>query len=331
MQFSENKKKLLHLLADGFFHSGTELADQLKLSRSAIWKIINTLESSGVEIIAVSGKGYCLKNPIELLDEDLLKQYLSEDSKELITRIELHDQIDSTNKYLNDLAHKDQSASAIFCLAEQQTSGKGRRGRPWVSPFGSNCYLSLLWRFEEGPASLSGLSLAIGVAVIRALKKQGIQGIGLKWPNDIFWQQKKLGGILLEVSGESNGPCSAVIGLGLNVHLSDDVAVGIEQEWTDINKIVGDSIAISRNKLLANLMSEILQVCQDYTEKTFSDYSNEWRSYDCLQNQQVNVFIGQKTISGIVKGIDDDGLLLLQIESGEIKHYASGEISFRRS
>ncbi len=331
MQFSENKKKLLGLLADGTFHSGTELAEQLKVSRSAIWKIINALEESGIELVAVTGKGYCLKQALELLNKDLLKLYLNDDSKKLITRIEIHDQIDSTNKYLNDLAHMNQAEFAIFCLAEQQTAGKGRRGRQWISPFGSNCYLSLLWRFEEGPASLSGLSLAIGVAVIRALKKQGIDDVGLKWPNDIFWQQKKLGGILLEVSGESNGPCSAVIGLGLNLYMSTDAGSEIDQEWVDLKQIANHSITISRNKLLASLMDEILQVCKNFTEKKFSAYSNEWRSYDCMEGQLVDVFLGQKTISGIIIGIDDDGLLLLQTDSGDIKHYASGEISFRRS
>lgn len=331
MQFSENKKKLLNLLSDGFFHSGTELAAQLELSRSAVWKIINALEECGIEIIAVTGKGYCLKQSLELLNKDLLRQYLSAESKNLITDIEIHDQIDSTNKYLSDVAHSNQNDSAVFCLAEQQTAGKGRRGRQWISPFGSNCYISLLWRFEEGPASLSGLSLAIGVAVIRALKNQGIYDVGLKWPNDIFWQQKKLGGILLEVSGESNGPCSAVIGLGLNLHLSTDAAAEIDQDWTDLHKIVGDSVKLSRNKLLASLMDEILQVCKDFTQKTFSAYNNEWRSYDCMEGQLVDVFLGQQSISGIIKGIDDDGLLLLQTDSGDIKHYASGEVSFRRS
>lgn len=331
MQFSENKKKLLHLLSDGSFHSGTELAAQLELSRSAVWKIINALEECGIGIIAVKGKGYCLKQPLELLSKDLLRQFLSAESKNLITDIEIHDQIDSTNKCLSDLAHANQIDSAIFCLAEQQTAGKGRRGRQWVSPFGSNCYLSLLWRFEEGPASLSGLSLAIGVAVIRALKDQGIYNVGLKWPNDIFYQKQKLGGILLEVSGESNGPCSAVIGLGLNLHIPTSAASEIDQDWTDLNKIADDSIKLSRNKLLASLMDEILQVCKDFTQKTFPAYSSEWRSYDCMQGQLVDVFIGRQSISGVIKGIDNEGLLLLQTDSGDIKHYASGEVSFRRS
>jgi len=331
VQFSENKKKLIQLLADGKFHSGTELAETLNISRSAIWKSINSLEESGVEIMAVTGKGYCLKQALELFDKEMIESYLSDESKDLISTIEIYDQIDSTNKYLNNLAHSNSDLTGIFCVAEQQTAGKGRRGREWVSPFGSNLYLSLLWRFDEGPASLSGLSLAIGVAVINALNKLGVEEVGLKWPNDIYSQQKKLGGILLEVSGESNGPCSAVIGLGLNMFLSDEAAVTIEQDWTDLHHIQTDKPPLSRNQLLAGLMNEMLQVSKDFTEKTFSAYSKQWRVYDCMQGKQVDVFIGRQTISGIVKGIDDDGLLLLQDSSGKISHYASGEVSFRKS
>jgi len=331
VQFPENKKKLIQLLADGNFHSGTELAEMLNISRSAIWKIINGLEESGVEIMAVTGKGYCLKRSLELFDKEIIDSYLSDESKTLISTIEIYDQIDSTNKYLNDLAHSNSDLSGIFCVAEQQLAGKGRRGREWVSPFGSNLYFSLLWRFDEGPASLSGLSLAIGVAVINALKQLGVDDVGLKWPNDIYSQEQKLGGILLEVSGESNGPCSAVIGLGLNMFLSDESAKSIEQDWTDLKRIQTDKPQISRNQLLACLMNEMLQVSKDFTTKTFSAYTNQWREYDCMQGKQVDVFIGRQTISGIVKGIDDEGLLLLQDSSGKVSHYASGEVSFSKS
>jgi len=331
VQFPENKKKLIQLLADGKFHSGTELAEALHLSRSAIWKIINSLEESGIEIMAVTGKGYCLKQSLELFDKEVIESYLSEESKSLVSKIEIYDQIDSTNKYLNNLAHSNSDLTGIFCVAEQQMAGKGRRGREWVSPFGSNLYLSLLWRFDEGPASLSGLSLAIGVAVINALNKLGVEEVGLKWPNDIYSKQKKLGGILLEVSGESNGPCSAVIGLGLNMFLSDKAAVTIEQDWTDLNRIQAGKSQLSRNQLLAGLMNEMLQVSNDFTKKTFSAYSRQWREYDCMKDKQVDVFIGKQTVPGVVKGIDDDGLLLLQDSSGKISHYASGEVSFRKS
>jgi len=331
VKFSENKKTLLNLLADGEFHSGTELAEFLNISRSGVWKIINALEEGGVEIIAVTGKGYCLKQALELLDRKKIDNFLSDDSKAVISTLELHDQIGSTSQHLNDIAYAEPQRTGVFCITEQQTAGKGRRGRQWVSPFGSNLYFSLLWRFDEGPASLTGLSLVIGIAVIRALNSLGIDGVGLKWPNDIYYQQKKLGGILVEVSGESSGPCNAVIGLGLNLHVTKDEAISIEQDWIDIKQILVDNQSISRNQLLACLINEMLLVTKDYTQKTFSEYTDEWRSYDCMRGKQVDVFIGKQTISGSVQGIDDNGLLLLEDNTGKVARYASGEVSFSKA
>lgn len=331
MQFSEKKKALLQLLADGCFHSGTELAEQLNFSRSALWKQINALEDLGVEILAVNGKGYRLKSPLELLDKSHIINDLTVGTKQLISVFDIHDQIDSTNTALVTLSRTAPESSGVVCLSEQQTAGRGRRGREWASPFGSNLYCSILWRFQEGPASLSGLSLAIGVAVIKALNAHGIHGVGLKWPNDIYWQQKKLGGILVEVSGESNGPCSAVIGLGLNLYLSSDEASSIEQEWVDISQILGGSLKISRNQLQATLLEQIFQVISHYTEQSFAQYRDAWRFYDCMQGQLVNLFVGQQRVAGTVLGINDDGLLLLQTQDGKVQCYASGEVSFRRS
>ncbi len=331
MQFSEKKKALLQLLADGYFHSGTELAEQLNFSRSALWKQINALEELGVRLLAVNGKGYRLKSPLELLDKSHIINDLTVGTQQLISVFDIHDQIDSTNTALATLSRTAPESSGVVCLAEQQTAGRGRRGREWASPFGSNLYCSILWRFQEGPASLSGLSLAIGVAVIKALNAHGIQGVGLKWPNDIYWQQKKLGGILVEVSGESNGPCSAVIGLGLNLYLSSDEASSIEQEWVDISQILGGSLKISRNQLQATLLEHIFQVISHYTEQSFAQYRDAWRLYDCMQGQLVNLFVGQQSVAGTVLGINDDGLLLLQTQDGKVQCYASGEVSFRRS
>ncbi|MCF7969991.1 MAG: bifunctional biotin--[acetyl-CoA-carboxylase] ligase/biotin operon repressor BirA [Methylococcaceae bacterium] len=331
MQFSEKKKALLQLLADGDFHSGTELADQLNFSRSALWKQINALEDQGVDILAVNGKGYRFKSSLELFDKSCIVDNLTATTRQLISIFDIHDQIDSTNTNLVALSRTSPESTGVVCLAEQQTSGRGRRGRQWVSPFGRNIYCSVLWRFQEGPASLSGLSLAIGVAVIRALSAHGVQGVGLKWPNDIYWQQKKLGGILVEVSGESNGPCSAVIGLGLNLRLSGDEASSIEQDWVDISQILDSSMKISRNELLATLLEKIFQVISHYTEQSFAQYRDEWRLYDCMQGQSVNLFVGKQVVAGAVLGISDDGLLLLQTQDGKVQSYASGEVSFRRS
>lgn len=330
MKFSEKKKKLLSLLANGNFHSGTELAEKLKFSRSALWKQINTLGELGIEISAVNGKGYRLQSPLELLNKSHIINNLTAATRQLISVFDIHDQIDSTNTNLISLSRTVPESTGVVCLAEQQTAGRGRRGREWVSPFGHNLYCSILWRFQSGPESLSGLSLAMGVAVIKALNNHGIQGVGLKWPNDIYWQQKKLGGILVEVTGEVNGPCSAVIGLGLNLHLSSAEASSIEQDWVDISQILGSDHKISRNDLQASLLEQFFQVISHYTERSFAQYRDEWRLYDCMQGQLVNLFIGNQVISGTVKGINDDGLLLLQTQDGRVQSYASGEVSFRR-
>ncbi len=329
MQFSDKKNHLLTILADGEFHSGTELSELMGISRSAVWKQVNSLAEQGIDIKALSGKGYRLAMPSELLDKQLIMRSLAATTQAQITALEVHQQIESTNSYLVTLTHSDSNASGIFCVAEQQTAGKGRRGRHWVSPFGQNIYLSLLWKFQEGSASLSGLSLAIGVAVIQTLNLHGIQEVGLKWPNDIYWRQKKLGGILVEVSGESNGPCSAVIGLGLNLYLPKEEAQSIEQDWVDIFHIMGEKHGISRNQLLVTLIEKMIGVTASYTGASFAKYCDQWRQYDCMQAQQVNLYMGSQKIAGIVRGINDEGLLLLETSDGMMHSYASGEVSFR--
>ncbi len=236
MNISDKQKKILILLADGEFHSGTELADALGISRSAVWKQLNGLAELGLQHSAVSGKGYRLDNSLELLAASKINEAVNDQTAALISSLEIHDQIDSTNRYLVERSQNNALSGAV-CFAEYQTAGKGRRGRQWVSPYGCNIYLSILWRFQQGPAAISGLSLAIGVAVIRALKQHQIDDVGLKWPNDIYSQGKKLGGILVEVSGETDGPCAAVIGLGLNLFLPESQAQGITQAWTDLSKI----------------------------------------------------------------------------------------------
>lgn len=329
MQFSAKKKLLLQILADGQFHSGTALADQLELSRSAIWKQINGLEEQGIAIIAVNGKGYRLHSPLQLLNKARIYSSLNTATQEALVDLEIHDQIDSTNRYLVSQCNIDPDTSALVCLAEQQTAGKGRRGKQWISPFGNNIYLSIAWKFELGPASLSGLSLAIGVAVIKTLKIHGIHDAGLKWPNDIYWQQRKLGGILVEVSGESDGPCNAVIGLGLNLSLSAQEGSDIEQDWVDINEILGQSDRLSRNQLVATLLEQLIAVTKQYTQESFALYRDQWRQFDCMQGQQVSLFMGHTKIDGTVIGINDAGLLLLQTATGSVQSFASGEVSFR--
>jgi BirA family biotin operon repressor/biotin-[acetyl-CoA-carboxylase] ligase len=323
---SDKQKKILILLADGEFHSGSALADVLGTSRSAVWKQLNGLIELGLTHSAVSGKGYRLDYSLELLETSKINEAIDDQARALISSLEIHDQIDSTNRYLVERSQHGAPSGAV-CFAEHQTAGKGRRGRQWVSPYGCNIYLSILWRFQQGPGAISGLSLAIGVAVIRALKQHQIGDIGLKWPNDIYSQGKKLGGILVEVSGETDGPCSAVIGLGLNLFVPETQAHGITQAWTDLTKITGQN-QLFRNKLAGTLLNQLLPVIAEYEGIGIKAYLDEWRDYDCLTGKTAALFVGSQQFQGIVQGIDDNGMLLVEHPDGKVQAFASGEVSF---
>jgi BirA family transcriptional regulator, biotin operon repressor / biotin---[acetyl-CoA-carboxylase] ligase len=324
---SHNQKNLITLLADGEFHSGNTLSEQLGITRTAVWKMLNSLSETGISHTAVNGKGYRLNRPLELLDQQTILSGISQPALSLIADLKIFDQIPSTNTYLMNLASESPS-SGLVCIAEQQTAGKGRRGRQWVSPYGSNIYLSIFWRFQASPLILSGLSLAIGVGVIRALKALYPYDFKLKWPNDIYYRDKKLGGILVEVSGESEGPCFAVIGLGLNLYLPETSATDINQPWTDLSRITGQN-QLKRNNLTAALLAQLLPIISGFEQTGLAPFLDEWRSYDCLKNKAATLFLGRHSIQGIVNGIDDQGLILLtRADDGTTQAYASGEVSF---
>lgn len=328
MALPEKQKTIIALLADGEFHSGSELATALGISRSAVWKHLQALSELGIHYAAVNGKGYRLDKPLELLDPDKIKASLTVYSLKRLTALTVHDQIPSTNTYLAELALTG-APSGAACFAERQTAGKGRRGRQWVSPYGHNIYLSILWRFPTSPMAISGLSLAVGVAVMRALHTHFPQQFSLKWPNDIYFRGKKLGGILVEVSGESEGPCTAVIGLGLNLYLPEIAASPIDQPWTDLSQITGGPV-LCRNDLAGSLLNELITVCADFPGDKLSDYLTEWRHYDCLKGQPATLFIGQNSYSGKVEGIDDQGLLVMTRADGNRQTFASGEVTFNK-
>lgn len=325
MSLTEKQKQILNLLADGQFHSGTELADALGISRSAICKHINTMTLIGLSFAAVTGRGYRLNTPLQWLDDQVIYNLIEPTLQTLVAPIEIYPQIDSTNRYLLEQPTPPINTAQV-CLAESQTAGKGRRGRHWVSPFGSNLYLSLKWQFNQGYASAAGLSLAIGLAVIKALQHHHVDNIGLKWPNDLYCQGKKLAGILIEMTGETDGPCVAVIGLGLNVVMPAYEAEGITQAWTDLYQITGRKL--DRNPLAASLLNEFLKILSVFEHVGIAAYLAEWRQYDCLINQTAKLFIADQPITGIVRGIDDKGFLLLEHPDGRIQAFASGDVSF---
>ena len=211
---------ILRLLTDGKFHSGETIANHFNVSRATVWNAVQHAESLGVEVFSVRGRGYKLPQPLKLLDEQAILNAIGE--QRAWFKLEVHDHLESTNSYLmkkisSGLAH----ASCV--VANLQTKGRGRRGRSWQAGLGASLTFSLLWRFQCGASALSGLSLAVGVALIRALHSLGITQAQLKWPNDVLIGREKLAGILIELQGDMEGPSAAVIGVGINLNLPTNI------------------------------------------------------------------------------------------------------------
>lgn len=320
---------LLQILVDGKYHSGATLGQVLGVSRAAVWKMIQKMEDTlGLTVYAVKGKGYRLQHPVELLDKKVILDNLSNKTVSQLNELDILFDVDSTNRYLS---HKsiDGAASAYLVIAEQQTRGQGRRGRAWVSPFGGNLYLSLLWRFQFGPAQLACLGMVVAVAVIRALNKIGIKDAGVKWPNDIIWQGKKLAGILLEMRGEATGPSAIVIGIGINISMrrnDKNLIDEIDQPWIDIESILKSKIA--RNQFAAYVIEALFSVLNVFPEQQI-EMLKEWQQMDILKNQEVEVIFPDNVIHGVAQGINQDGALRV-LHQGKEMICHSGEVSIRR-
>jgi len=324
---SDTQSKILDILKDGEFHSGETLGEKVGCSRTAVWKHLQTLEAMGLLIETTKGTGYRIVGGVDLLDGQAITGALAVAAKPHLSNINIFQTIDSTNTYARELAEKN-SVSGLVILAEQQTGGRGRRGKSWVSPFAANIYLSIVWDFEQGAEALEGLSLAVGVAVRRALIAHGVQGVKLKWPNDIYVEQKKLGGILLEMIGDPAGHCSVVIGVGLNVSMPVSQASAIDQDWTDVASELQDKLP-ARNKLAAELISEILPLLSTFQEQGFAAYCDEWQAADAFSGQTAVISTPKQSIAGIVKGVDINGALRLELDSGNIESFIGGELSLR--
>jgi len=319
--------EVIRRLADGALHSGEDLAQALGISRAAVWKAVHKAgEALGLEVRSVRGRGYRLTAPLELLDAERLLAELPRFSRRRIERLELYDDIDSTNSYLMRAAQQG-APSGTLCLAEHQQAGRGRRGRTWVSPFGTNIYLSLLWRYPFGPTAISGLSLAAGTAVAGVLEAEGVPEIGLKWPNDILWRQLKLAGLLLEVAGEAQGPSLVVVGLGLNTRLHADQAAAIDQPWVDLDAISGSG-AIGRNRLAARLAERLIDTLERYGADGLDPFLPEWERFDLCRGKLVDICLADRRFTGLHAGVTPQGALRLD-EDGRIRTFQAGEVSLR--
>lgn len=319
-------RSLLSILADGQFHSGQELGEQLNVSRSAIWKQIRKLEDFGIEIYSVKGRGYRLPGGLDLLDEAGFRAQLDAAVAAELGTLRFDLSIPSTNLLaMQDL--QQQVGQGRLYVAEQQTAGRGRRGRSWISPFARNLYFSLVWRFPQGAASLEGLSLAVGLGLTRGLRRLGLEGFELKWPNDLLWQSRKLAGVLLEVSGEASGDCQVVTGVGLNIAMPDEQAADIGQPWVDLSEICGGQP--SRTEVLAALLNELVPVLRQFAEHGFEPFVDEWHSLDACRDQRVSLNLGLSAVEGVCRGVSDSGALVLETASG-LESFHGGEVSLRR-
>jgi len=319
---------VLRILSDGHFHSGSALGEAMGVSRAAVWKAVHKLESDWqIKINAVSGRGYQLATPLELLDRDTILSAMAPQYRSEVQDIQILPSVDSTNHYsLGQVSNG--ATSGLAVLAEHQTAGRGRRGRHWVSPFGRNLYLSLLWQFDLDAAQLPGLSLAIAVAITRALRILGIHDIALKWPNDVLWQDRKLCGVLLEMHGEASGPWVVVIGIGMNVNMGAFSPQVIDQPWVDLQTILGRYQ--ERNRLAGILLSEVVLAVTEYQQTGLTSFLAEWRARDICRDCPVELHFPNSVQQGIARGIDDHGAFLLETD-GVIKPYHAGEVSLRYS
>ncbi len=317
---------VLVLLADGQFHSGSALGHTTGRTRSAVWKAIRSLQNTGLKIYCVRGKGYRLAQPMELLSRERILAALDNDTRQAVKQLDVYHEIDSTNACLLGVARQSNTSGHV-CIAECQRKGRGRRGRQWVSPLGGNLYLSLLWRFHSGAASLAGLSLAIAVAVLRTLRDAGLNSAQLKWPNDILVNGHKLAGILLELAGEAAGPCAVVMGVGLNIRTPEAEMSMVEQSWTDLESALGETV--SRNELAASLLQHLVRAIVDFERQGLTPFLTEWAQWDALAGNEITLDLPMGSLQGVVRGVDENGALLL-ICNGKLQRYHSGEVSVRR-
>jgi len=322
---------LLRQLSDGAFHSGEDLAAQVGLTRARVSQVLKHAESAGLALERIKGRGYRLLETPDFLDAKAVREALAERGSGRRLTVEVVDQLDSTSSELLRRSQK-RDIHGVALAAEWQTAGRGRRGRAWTAIAGGSLTFSLGWGFEQGAGFLAGLSLAVGVAVARALESEGFRGVALKWPNDIIHRHLKVGGILIEVNGDALGPSTTVVGVGLNVRLPASARKDIEVPVTDLASIAGRGAKeIDRNRLLAALIAELAAVLEQYAKDGFAPFAAEWQHRHAYQGKPVTLVLPDgATVAGKVAGVDASGALVLA-DGPRRARFLSGEISLRRA
>ncbi|OCG37344.1 biotin--[acetyl-CoA-carboxylase] ligase [Gilliamella sp. Fer2-1] len=314
MRSYKNPLKLIEILSDGRFHSGEELADVFGITRAGINKYIKQLREWGIALTSVQGKGYCLASPLDLLNKAKIDQYYQSNSHCEILPI-----IDSTNQYLLDRI--DQLTSGNCCVAEFQSKARGRRGRKWFSPFGSNIYFSMYWRLDQGIAAAMGLSLVVGIVIADTLRALSGQDIKVKWPNDLYLNDQKLAGILVELAGKTGDCAHVVIGVGVNLTMTNPDINIVNQKWANLGNV-------DRNLLVAQIAKDLKSKLTEFEKYGLTPFINDWNRLDNFTNRPIKLLIGENIIRGVAKGINEQGALMLE-KNGKIDAYIGGEISLR--
>jgi len=313
---------IVSMLNSEEYQDGTSIGAKLNITRSAVWKAIKKLEHYGVIIDSMKSKGYRLPEPLILLNKKQIKQHL--ENKNIV--IDVFETLTSTNDYLKEFRREKKPR---VCLAEQQTKGRGRLNRSWHSPFGKNIYFSFMYPLEKDISELAGLSLVVGLAIVKTLNNYQLpDALQVKWPNDVIYQQKKLAGSLIEVQAETHNMCHAIIGIGININMLQDDNE-ITQPWISLQKMCQKYI--DRNQLCAALIDNLVFYLTRFEQHGLSDFLDEWKLADSLFDREINLKCGQRKITGRVQGVNAQGHLLLQLPEGKTQAFSSGEASILKN
>jgi BirA family biotin operon repressor/biotin-[acetyl-CoA-carboxylase] ligase len=329
MQLNPSQLTLLQILGDGCCHSGNELGQALGITRSAVWKQINQLIDLGVPITGILHQGYQLPHQLVLLNQQQITRELKNNGFKSSFNLHLFTSIDSTNRYLKDLSLSQDNKLVDICCAEIQNQGRGRFGRSWHSPFGDNIYCSSLWRLNCDLSKLSGLSLITSLAVLATINEfHPSSDIKIKWPNDILWGNKKLCGSLIEIMAESHGNAQVIIGIGLNVNTDTKNHPLPDKPWCSLFEI--SQKYYDRNQIIAKLIINLEHYIKEFVNKDLNSFMNEWNKNDYLAGKYITVTQSLNTLSGIARGINQEGLLILEEEQGTLHCLSSGDTSLHQ-
>ncbi|QBF83173.1 bifunctional biotin--[acetyl-CoA-carboxylase] ligase/biotin operon repressor BirA [Shewanella maritima] len=315
-QHWSRKRQILQLLSAQRFVSGETIAKHIGLSRGAVNQHIDAMAEYGIDIYSVKGKGYQLASAVSLIDE-----------AELIANIDKRcfyfDEIDSTNAFV--MGHAAELASGDFCVAEYQSQGRGRRGRAWQSPYGHHLYTSLFWRSQLAPQQLMGLSLVVGCALVKVLQDFGVTELGLKWPNDIYLEGRKLAGVLVELGQNQTQGVELVIGIGLNMNMPATQGNQIDQPWSDLSHL---DKSMSKTQLLIALHKQLTCDLREFEANGLASFIERWNQADLFMQKQVKLLMAPNEVHGVYHGIDNQGAVVLETEAG-MKSFIGGEITLR--